>query len=300
MSGSVVFYRFKAQKDPSTIHFEGTGISVWDLKKDILAENKLGKGADFDFAIYNADTNDEYSDDKAIIPRSTSVIARRLPPSKPGRGNAQYYMVSSSSAAPSAGSSSSAAGLNGAGRGSGAAAVRGHVSRRFDGKETSPVKSSSSNSQPVIATTASTGADEAARIAAMLATTSEQWKDTQEQMSTATPVFYGNRRPGMGGARPAHASLAPEKPVPPGYVCYRCGQPGACSSIGCVPGGWVLADLRNPISRVVLQVTGFRTALRTTSRSGRTSHASSGRPVSRRASCRLWKDLARTARTRRV
>lgn len=58
MSGSIVFYRFKAQKDPSTIHFEGTGISVWDLKKDILAENKLGKGADFDFAIYNADTND--------------------------------------------------------------------------------------------------------------------------------------------------------------------------------------------------------------------------------------------------
>lgn len=55
---SVVFYRFKSQKDPSTIQFEGTGISVWDLKKDILAENKLGKGADFDFAIYNADTNE--------------------------------------------------------------------------------------------------------------------------------------------------------------------------------------------------------------------------------------------------
>ena len=66
MSGSVVFYRFKAQKDPSTIHFEGTGISVWDLKKDILAENKLGKGADFDFAIYNADTND--GEGRGILP----------------------------------------------------------------------------------------------------------------------------------------------------------------------------------------------------------------------------------------
>lgn len=58
MSGSVVFYRFKAQKEPSTVKFEGTGISVWDLKKEILAENKLGKGADFDFAVYNADTNE--------------------------------------------------------------------------------------------------------------------------------------------------------------------------------------------------------------------------------------------------
>lgn len=58
MSGSVVFYRFKAQKEPSTVQFEGTGISVWDLKKEILAENKLGKGADFDFAIYNSDTNE--------------------------------------------------------------------------------------------------------------------------------------------------------------------------------------------------------------------------------------------------
>jgi protein MPE1 len=59
MSGSsVVFYRFKAQKEPSQIQFEGTGISVWDLKKEILSENKLGKGADFDFAIYDADTNE--------------------------------------------------------------------------------------------------------------------------------------------------------------------------------------------------------------------------------------------------
>lgn len=58
MSGSVVFYRFKAQKEASTVSFEGTGIPVWDLKREILTENKLGRGADFDFAIYNADTNE--------------------------------------------------------------------------------------------------------------------------------------------------------------------------------------------------------------------------------------------------
>lgn len=55
---SFVFYRFKSQKEPSRISFDGTGISVWDLKKEIIQENKMGKGTDFDFAIYNADTEE--------------------------------------------------------------------------------------------------------------------------------------------------------------------------------------------------------------------------------------------------
>lgn len=53
-----VFYRFRSQKEPSRVSFDGTGISVWDLKKEIIMENKMGKGIDFDFAIYNADTEE--------------------------------------------------------------------------------------------------------------------------------------------------------------------------------------------------------------------------------------------------
>lgn len=34
----------------------------------------------------------EYDDDTTIIPRSTSIIARRLPPLKPGAGRAARYM----------------------------------------------------------------------------------------------------------------------------------------------------------------------------------------------------------------
>lgn len=34
----------------------------------------------------------EYDDDTTVIPRSTTVIARRLPPSKPGAGRAARYM----------------------------------------------------------------------------------------------------------------------------------------------------------------------------------------------------------------
>lgn len=57
MSGHV-YYRFKSQKDFQRIIFEGIGISVWDLKREIILESKMGKGTDFDFAIYNADTDE--------------------------------------------------------------------------------------------------------------------------------------------------------------------------------------------------------------------------------------------------
>jgi protein MPE1 len=57
MSGHV-YYRFKSQKEFQRIIFEGIGISVWDLKREIIQESKMGKGTDFDFAIYNADTDE--------------------------------------------------------------------------------------------------------------------------------------------------------------------------------------------------------------------------------------------------
>ena len=55
---SAVYWRWKSQKvrDSSTVSFEGTGISVWELKKDILAAIDLGKGDDWDFEIANEDT----------------------------------------------------------------------------------------------------------------------------------------------------------------------------------------------------------------------------------------------------
>ena len=58
MASSFVFYKFKSQREPSRIAFDGTSITVFDLKKEIIAENKMGKGADFDFAIYHADTEE--------------------------------------------------------------------------------------------------------------------------------------------------------------------------------------------------------------------------------------------------
>lgn len=53
---SCVFYRFKSQKDESRITFDGTGISVFDLKKEIILVNNLGKANDFDLYVYDAST----------------------------------------------------------------------------------------------------------------------------------------------------------------------------------------------------------------------------------------------------
>ncbi|GAA5924584.1 cleavage polyadenylation factor subunit MPE1 [Sporobolomyces koalae] len=245
MSGSsFVFYRFKSQREPSRIAFDGTAISVWDLKKEIIAENRMGKGADFDFAIYNADTEEEYSNDYALIPRSTSVLARRLPPSKPGRGNAQQYMA--------ANATETGPGLQ-AGRGAapdprggvGANGQKGQgfskdmYTKRFDGREDFASPSQASASTPVqIAAAAPT--DEASAMAAMFAATNSQWQQTQEQMANATPIY----RAPLNGQQPRtqynrdsnnnsnNNNQAGKKtdythrPPPPGYICYRCGQKG--------------------------------------------------------------------------
>jgi len=55
---SSVFFKFKSQKEPSRVEFDGTGIPVFDLKRDIIKKSGLGDGADFDLAVYNEDTNE--------------------------------------------------------------------------------------------------------------------------------------------------------------------------------------------------------------------------------------------------
>ena len=55
---SSVFFRFKSQREPSRITFDGTGISVFELKRDIIAQNKLGDGTDFELIISSEDADE--------------------------------------------------------------------------------------------------------------------------------------------------------------------------------------------------------------------------------------------------
>lgn len=67
---SSVFFRFKSQKEPSRVAFDGTGISVFELKKEIIALNRLGDGTDFELLISSEDTNEGKS-----CRYSTSILA---------------------------------------------------------------------------------------------------------------------------------------------------------------------------------------------------------------------------------
>lgn len=57
MSSSVHF-KFKSQKEPSRVTFDGTGISVFELKREIINQSRLGDGSDFELSIYNEDTGE--------------------------------------------------------------------------------------------------------------------------------------------------------------------------------------------------------------------------------------------------
>ena len=55
---SSVYFRFKSQKEPTRVTFDGTGISVFELKRDIITMSRLGDGTDFELIILAEDTNE--------------------------------------------------------------------------------------------------------------------------------------------------------------------------------------------------------------------------------------------------
>ncbi|KAK9086874.1 hypothetical protein Syun_029268 [Stephania yunnanensis] len=74
-----VYYKFKSAKDYDSIPIDGHFISVANLKEKIFESKHLGRGTDFDLMVANAQTNEEYIDEAALIPKNTSVLVRRIP-----------------------------------------------------------------------------------------------------------------------------------------------------------------------------------------------------------------------------
>jgi len=191
---STIFYRFRSQKNTSRILFDGTGLTVFDLKKEIINENKLGSGTDFDLRIYNNDTNEEYNDDSIVIPRSTFVIARRSPAIRQGKGSASRYVTGKPRITKIDLKSQS-------------------NTQQQQQQQQQQLLQSQSQSNGGNETTAMSEED---RINAMFANQDDQWKQTQQVMSTATPIYN----------KPTTTTSTnnPEDVPPPGYMCYRCGS----------------------------------------------------------------------------
>ncbi|KAM5534666.1 hypothetical protein V8D89_011678 [Ganoderma adspersum] len=219
---SSVFYKFRSQRDESRVTFDGTGISVFDLKKEIIIANNLSKANDFDLVVLDS-SGEEYKDDSSVIPRSSSVIVKRVP-ARPGRGAARYL----GAAAPSHGSSDGA-GKSGSGGGGGWRSGGGHISKRFDAresKEESRLAEKPSMPAP-LAKSIVTQEDEDEAMAAMFQAQTASWEETQEKMSHATKIYSQPRGGAPRGGKPYQPSHHPsDRPLPPSYVCYRCGQKG--------------------------------------------------------------------------
>lgn len=172
---SSVYFRFKSSKEPSRVTFDGTGISVFELKREIITGQRLGDGTDFELILSSDDSEEGmlqskltykmkqlisdpvYDDDTTIIPRSTTVIAKRLPAAKLGRGGAARYV-------------------------SGKMPVNAKNSHRSE--NTSKANSKSSSAKPSTTyTNVSELQTEEERMAAVLKMGADQWEQQQQEMA---------------------------------------------------------------------------------------------------------------------
>ncbi|KAJ1948504.1 Retinoblastoma-binding protein, partial [Linderina macrospora] len=264
---SQIHYKFRADKDGfKSIEFDGLSISVYDLKQDILRVKRFDPEEN-DLVVTNADTDEVYKDESALIPKSTSVIVRRVPYSGPkmvrgGMGQPQQQPQQFGQQHGGNRSSGYGGGGGGQGYGGGGSFHRGHHGNTttsitqsqygYRGPQGIGLNNSYSSSQNNNNGTGS-GADilndqhelernpdvisdaEEARIAAMLQQTDEQWSHQQTIMQMQRPVF--NSR-GGGAYRPRPRIERPEHqgPPPPNYICHRCGIAGHwihnCPTIG--------------------------------------------------------------------
>lgn len=79
---SIIHYKFKNSSGTwDSIEFEGSFISLYDLKRSIVASKKLSRSGsgDFDLLLTNTLTNEDYTEDYSLIPKNTSVTVKRVP-----------------------------------------------------------------------------------------------------------------------------------------------------------------------------------------------------------------------------
>jgi len=185
---SSVFFKFKSQREPTRVEFDGTGISVFELKREIILRSGLGDGSDFDLVIFADEAMKEpYDDDTFIINRSSTVVARRMPPKIPGRGSAARYV---------------------------------------SGKMPAHAKNSSRREQiskplpkapPVAMAQFDSSMTEEEKFNAVFQAERADWTAREEEMGKQQYVAKSG---------PKKPTNVPDHDPPQGYICYRCGEKG--------------------------------------------------------------------------
>ena len=204
---SSIFFKFRNQKDTTPIAFDGSSLSVFEVKREIMKIARLGDGKDFDLEISTSDTNERkssalqsnsrdttltsrsgYDDDTTQIPRSTTVEARRMPASKNGAGRAARYITGSMPLHAKNSHRTESNMRGGAGRATSAANGVGDMSTMTEEEKLNAVMNAS---------------------------------NTQFQADLQSSASMPQKR------NTFKSNVAvPDKPLPPGYVCYRCRKKG--------------------------------------------------------------------------
>ncbi|KAF2862975.1 DWNN-domain-containing protein [Piedraia hortae CBS 480.64] len=194
---SCIFFRFKSQKEPLAITFDGSTLSVFEVKRQIIAISRLGDGTDFDLEIRNPDDGTLYDDDTTQIMRASTVIAQRRPAMRPGAGRAARYVT-------------------------GKMPVNAKNQHRV---EASRAATSGQLVTPPQTSFASTSMSDEEKLRAALGLQDEIWKQ-DAALKAGKPVIRSNM----------NKVAVPDRPLPKGYTCYRCGKKGhwiqACPTNG--------------------------------------------------------------------
>ncbi|XP_075577828.1 LOW QUALITY PROTEIN: E3 ubiquitin-protein ligase RBBP6-like [Pelecanus crispus] len=88
---SCVRYKFSSKLSYDTVTFSSLHIPLCDLKRQIMGCEKL-KVANSNLQISNSQTNEEYTDANALIPKNSLVIVRRIPAGGV-KGTSKTYVV---------------------------------------------------------------------------------------------------------------------------------------------------------------------------------------------------------------
>ena len=255
---SKVFFRFKAAKDFDSITFDGAAISVFDIKREIIHQKKMGKGLDFCLHVFDANTDEEYKEDLTLVPRSHSVTVKRLPAKAPGKGSANKYVSGVGSIGPP-GSMISVANINGdpttnssnkpvmiqAYNGPMSGGSKNVLQSMLVAEAADAVKLTDAETDPNKPLT------ESEKFTKMMEEAGDAFSKRAEEMALTAPKFQYNtnnnrdrNKPGYnntnsavtnregGGGRHYNAEYQQQRqkmdrgPPPANYVCYRCSQKG--------------------------------------------------------------------------
>ncbi|XP_064957580.1 E3 ubiquitin ligase PQT3-like isoform X2 [Musa acuminata AAA Group] len=219
-----VYYKFKSAKDYDSIPIEGQFISLANLKERIFEIKLFGKGTDFDLMISNAQNNEEYVDEGAMIPKNTSVLIRRVPgrPRKPIVTGIEETKVVEDKVEDLPPSSSMLVGDSSTTKYPEEYEWDEFGNDLYAVPEVNPAQASN----PVLDVSPANMVDEDSKIKALIDTPALDWnRQTQEGYGSGRGFGRGSGSRMMGG-RGFGRGMLERKTPPAGYVCHRCKVPG--------------------------------------------------------------------------